>query len=258
MQSDHSRTSVKDDDQANNGEICPIPAGSAFYRYYLAEMFGASMLGSGLRRARSPGILCYRDYVAAVRSDLLVATDDTVCLMIPSCTLQDDSRILLEGRKRHLAAVWNMRRALQDDAHDIDGIIASSIELLFVEVFKPFSLGMRNLYSGVVHLVRTNLEYLTTSQTPVTIFVLIQIRQVMLLESLASRTEIPIPIETWQRLRCVSTLLPESTEALMQLATQLPGLLDTAREVRLSANADSSDSHHALSSMLSLERELTQ
>lgn len=246
----------QDTDSGYDVEIYQQPGGAEFYRYTLAEMFGASLLGSGINRPRSAGILCYRGYVATARSDLMLATDDALCLMMPACTLEDPC-VIKEGRKRHLAAVCCMQKAIQDVPDDITGTVASSLELLFVEIFKPFSMGMENLLGGVVHLARTYLQHLTSSQTHVSIFLLIQLRQIMLLGSLTSRTPMPLPIETWQHLPHVSTLLPEKTEALLQLAVQLPNLLHSTNEICHSVS-NSIAFHNALSSLLSLECSLVQ
>ena len=237
--------------------------GAAFYRYVLAEMFGASLTGSGLRRPRSAGILCYRGYVAATRSDLVQATDDTICLLLPGCSMMDPD-ILIEGRKRHLVSVRCMQKALEGGTEDVPGTkdvistIAGALELLFVEIFKPVSLGPESLYGGLVHLVRNHWQVLTSSQVPVTRFLLAQVRQVLLMESLASRTTLPIAVEAWQCIPHASGLISDMTETLMPLAIQVPALLATARAVQQSDPTDPSTFNDALLGLLTLERSLIQ
>lgn len=208
--------------------LIPQPAGSAFYRYLLAETFGSSLVGAGAKRTRSEAIINFRMYVATTQSDIMMAVDDGLCLMLPGCTI-NDPRILLEGRKRHLAGVTFMQKFLKTGTQDVDSVIASAIEFMFVDIFKPTSLGAKNLYAGVVYLVQKFSQHLKTSQTPVTTFLLIQLRQLMLLESLASRTSLPVDTDLWDNLASTSTL-PATTETLMRLAIQVPGLLSHARE----------------------------
>lgn len=219
-------------------------------------MFGASLVGPGVRRPRSTTIINYRGYVATTQSSMMQAVDDTVCLMLPGCTL-GDSRILLESRKRHLAGIECMRKTLEEGTYDVDSTIASAVELLSAEIFKPASLGAKKLYGGVIYLVQKSLPHLKTSQTPVTTFLLAQLRQIMLMESLASRTPLPIGPDIWQRLERVSTL-PEMTETLMQLAIQVPALVENADEARDSLSADPVAFGPALSHLITLERRLVQ
>lgn len=246
--------------------IADIPStlgGAAFHRYILAEIFGASLIGSGVQRPRSVGLLCFRGYVAASQSDLVQATDDTVCLMLPGCKLPDPS-ILLDARKRHLVAVQCMQRTLEGNERDSHGeqyvlaTITGAIELLFVDMFKPVSLGVGSLYGGLVHLVRTHVLTLVSSEAPVTGWLLIQLRQIMLIESLASGTALPIGTEIWKSIPYASTLIPETTETLMRLAVQLPGLVQNAHEAASSSNRDLCTMSDLLADLLTLERCLTQ
>lgn len=242
--------------QNGSSSVISQPAGAAFYRYLLAETFGSSLVGPGARRVRSAAIIDFRMYVANTGSDIMRATDDSLCLMWPACRL-NDRRILLEGRKRHLAGIECMRKSLEEEKHDIDNVIASAIELIFVDVFKPTSLGVKNLYAGVVYLVHKYSLQLRSQQTPVTIFLLIQLRQMMLLQSLAARTPLPVEIEMWQDLGRLSTL-PEMTEKLMQLAVQLPDLLNTAHKLLEIGAVDVSATERALSDHIVLERNLVR
>ena len=256
-----SRTSLDNSGCHGNIQISHPPDGAGFYRYVLAEMFGDSLIGSSLKRPRSAGILSYRGYVAGTRSGLLHATDDTVCLLLPGCSMLDP-RILLEARRRYVVGLRCMQIALEDGTENIHGTedvlstIAGALELLFIEIFKPMSLGLGSLYGGLVHLVCTRWQELTSSQAPVTRFLLAQLRQVMLMESLTSRTTLPIPFETWESAPHASGLIPETTETLMPMATQVPALLDNVRKMQQTDFVDPLIQDHALSDILALERSL--
>ena len=234
--------------------VIPQPAGAEFYRYQLAEAFGASVVGPGASRIRSKAIIDYRTYVAMSRSDILQATDDTLCLMLPGCKF-DDPGILLEGQKRHLAGIQCMQKTLEKDEYDVDSTIASAIELVFIDIYKPISVGTKDLYSGVVALARKCLSQLRYSQTPVTVFLLLQIRQMMVLRSLASETALPIKAVTWQHL-CRASTLPKVTETLMQLAIHVPDLVAAAHNPETSDSTDASASARLAYYVLTLQRRL--
>lgn len=242
---------------ASQARILPQPGGMAFHRYILAELFGASLIGSSVQRHRSVAISDYRRFVATTRSDAVHAVDDTVCLLLPACTL-NDPRILLEARQRHLAAVGHLRKALEADICDVDATIAAAMELLFTEIFQPVSLGTNSLYEGVVHLARTHTLHLTSSQAPVTRFLLVQFRQIMLLQALASRAPLPLAVETWQHLPDTGPLLPEMAETLMRLAIRLPGLLSDARDAISSIPSDPLRIDVAISELLVLQSSLSR
>lgn len=62
-------------------------------------------------------MVCYRGYVATTRSDLVLAIDDALVLLLSGCSLKDP-RILLEARKRHHAGERSMQMALQNQMHE--------------------------------------------------------------------------------------------------------------------------------------------
>lgn len=236
------------------------PGGAAFYRLALQEMFGASLIGFGTQRPRSAGLLCFRGYVASTRSDLVQATDDTMCLMLPGCTLTDD-RIVLDARKRHLTAIQSMQRSLKAVAassslSDAHAAISGAIELLFIDMFRPVSLGVKSLYGGLVHIVRIHLKTLAASQEPLSGWLLLQLRQIFLMYSLVMGSPLPVPVMTWRTIPHVLDLMPGQTDSLMRLAIQLPRLLQNASKVKRLERPNQSLSRDVLAELLRLERSL--
>ena len=240
-------------------EIPRLSHGATFYRYLLAELFGASLIGSGPQRPRSPGIQHYRAFVASTKSDLVLATDDSLCLLLPACAMRD-RRILFESRQRHLAGIRFMQAAIEGRAKDVLVLIAGALEILFLDIFAPVSVGSGSLYDGLVHLMREHWGQLVSFRWPVplTRFLLAQLEQVMLMESLVRRTAMPIEVEAWRELPPAAGLVHEMTESLMGLAICVPGLVQRRGEALQAESQDVAELERALQATVSLETRFIQ
>lgn len=228
-----TRISVRQPVVVGSSQSVPhLQHGADSHRILLAELFGASLTGSAIVRPHSGGISRYRGFVAGTQSDLVRSIDDTLCLVLPACLL-NDQRILVNARKRHLVGVRCLQAAVTQQAQDrrppelAISQVSAATELMFIDMFTPFSTGTDGLYEGLVNLVRSNWAELASFRGPVAVmrFMLAQVQQSMLLVSLSRRTAMPIDVEVWRQLPSTSGLVSNMHESLMALAIQVPALL---------------------------------
>ncbi|KAF2484182.1 hypothetical protein BDY17DRAFT_295153 [Neohortaea acidophila] len=231
------------------------PHSADVFRYTLAEMFGASLIGSGAKSTRSTAVDGFRDWLASSSPPGVLAANDSLCLLLPASTL-NDPRLLHESRKRHNFAVRTMQIALKTQVYDVESVIACALGLFHLDLFRPLASGVRGLYEGFVHLTHMHWKELRASPSLAAGYIRTQLRQTVLLRSLASRVAMPVPIELWHPWPGTMQLLPEITESLMQLAVKIPGLLADADEVRGPTQPDVDAVGRSLLACLDMERKL--
>lgn len=167
--------------------------------------------------------------------------NDSIALLNLGCSFNDD-RLLLEGRKRHLATVQALRQELQKPKIAFEGVLATALDLLFCEVYRPVASVLdsdtwtRHL-AGLSAVMKIS-ERQADSQISGTWLSLLY-GQMDLVHALVHRRPMLFGEE---RLRShVRTAYPGSVDALLQISGRLPVLLQSTDQLRDSNGADRND-----------------
>lgn len=164
--------------------------------------------------------------------------NDAIGLLNIGCTTGDD-RLLLEGRKRHLATVSALRQELQKPDLAPEGVLATALNLLFCEVYRPVSSvadgenWTRHL-AGLAGIMRG--EYREQPSPHSASWLFMVYGQMDLILALVDR-RLPLFGEQALKSRGKNTK-PGSVDALLQLTGRLPALLHSADAVRVTQAND--------------------
>ncbi|KAK5126088.1 hypothetical protein LTR85_011443 [Meristemomyces frigidus] len=170
-----------------------------------------------------------------------------------------DTRVLLEGRKRHLASIECLRIEIESPAKDIQGILGilgAAQELLVCEMYTVVSTSpdawMRHV-PGIMAVIEKHSEDEVASV--VHPFLLRSLRTCGFMHAIVTRKPFAIG-ERFSRSPKGDT--PSgSTDALLQLGWRVPGLLEKADSVKFSRRTNHSSIARVRAQLLALEEDLT-
>jgi hypothetical protein len=158
--------------------------------------------------------------------------NDAVVLLNIGCGKGDD-RLILAGRRLHLAIIQTLRNNLACSSSDIPGIFAALLDLMLASCYTVVSPGVAtwlNHLMGQTCLLQTRLTGSKT--TGFGTFVFIHYRQLNLIHALVSRKRMPLAISDWNV--GSATPSPGSFEAMYRLALQVPALLELTDQLIVS------------------------
>lgn len=182
--------------------------------------------------------------------------NDSVALLDLGCILNDD-RLLLEGRKRHLATVQALRRELQRPKIAFEGVLATALDLLFCEVYRPVA-SVLDSETWTRHLAGLSAVMKISERQPDSqisgSWLSLLYGQMDLMHALVHRR--PMLFGEGSLRSNVRTAYPGSVDVLFQLSARLPLLLQATDRFCASKSDDHSEKARIGQSLLNLEDSL--
>lgn len=182
--------------------------------------------------------------------------NDSIALLNLGCSFGDD-RLLLEGRKRHLATVRALRQELQQPKMDFEGVLATAMDLLFCEVYRPVA-SVLDSETWTRHLAGLSAVMKMSERQPGSAisgsWLSLIYGQMDLVHALVHRQPMLFGQESLRsRFRIAS---PGSVDVLLQLSGGLPVLLQATDRMRATKGEDKAEVFRIWQSLLHLEDSL--
>lgn len=181
--------------------------------------------------------------------------NDAVALLNIGCSKGDD-RLMLAGRRLHLATIQGLRKDVACSSLSVDGIFAALLDLMLASCYIVVSPGVTmwlNHLVGQTCLLKPRLTQCNTMGFSA--FVFIHYRQLNLIRSLICRKRMPLAIGDLD----IGNVTPPraSLESMYRLALKVPALLEAIDQV----TASTSNTCAAMkleTALLKLERSLLE
>jgi hypothetical protein len=156
--------------------------------------------------------------------------------LLYASTWLHDPQVLLEARKAHATAANMLRKEIEKPHVDFMAVLGAAEALISCEAYSLVSSGptvTTTHLSGIMDVLRSTTHQTATAS--IRAFLFRKFRHLSLMQSLVSRRALAGEHIWW----LCSTVQPHGhVEQLMQLAVQLPGLLEMAEIVRRSCDPD--------------------
>ena len=209
-----------------------VDGGSA-YRPVRVAKFAYGYFGKSAEA--SSGLMTTFSFWQSPQFHAMKAAGNALGLLYASTWLHDP-QVLLEARKSHVAATNMLRKEVEKPQVDFMAVLGAAEALISCEAYSLVSSGPNvttTHLSGIMDVLRSTTHQTATAS--IRSFLFRKFRHLSLMQSLVSRRPLAGEHIWWL---CSAVQPYGHVEQLMQLAVQLPGLLEMAEIIRRSCDPD--------------------
>lgn len=203
----------------------------------------------------SSGLMLTFSYWQSPHFNAMKAAGNALGLLYVATWLHNP-QVLFEARKAHAAAANILRQEVEKPRVNFMAVLGAAEALISCEAYSLVSSGptvTTTHLSGIMEVVRSTTHQAATAR--IRSFLFRKFRHLSLMQSLVSRRALAGEHIWWI---CSAVQPSSSVENLMQLAVQLPALLETAEIVRRSCEPDERIVKGVRSRLLRLEVDLAE